>query len=145
MKLVQQVLDDPAAHFADEETIVRDFDWAEPGSLPPIAPVLGIDVIVDPSVPDTGPVLFAAGRQTVSLKVGAEDLFGHQPVQFSQISDVWSGREPERPTEVGHAASRSRAVRHARSGRDPTPSVRDARTRATARGRRFDHARHRDP
>ena len=91
MKLVKEVLDDPDAHLADEETIVRDFDWAEPGALPPIAPVLGVDVIVDPSVPDVGPVLFAAGRQTVSLKVGAEDLFGHQPVQFSQISDVWSG------------------------------------------------------
>ena len=91
MKLVKEVLDDADAHLADEEAIVRDFEWSEPGALPPLAPLLGIDVIVDPSVPDTGPVLFAAGRQTVSLKVSAEDLFGHQPVQFSQISDVWSG------------------------------------------------------
>jgi prolyl-tRNA editing enzyme YbaK/EbsC (Cys-tRNA(Pro) deacylase) len=91
MKLVKEVLDDPEARLADEETIVRDFAWSEPGALPPIAPVLGVDVIVDPSVPDTGAVLFAAARQTVSLKVNAEDLFGHQPVQFSQISDVWSG------------------------------------------------------
>lgn len=91
MALVRQVLDDPEARLADEDAIVRVFDWAEPGALPPVAPLLGVDVIVDPSVPDSGPVLFAAGRQTVSLKVGAEDLFGHQPVQFSQISDVWSG------------------------------------------------------
>jgi prolyl-tRNA editing enzyme YbaK/EbsC (Cys-tRNA(Pro) deacylase) len=90
MKLVREVLDDPAAELAEEDAIVMDFAWSEPGALPPIAPLLGVDVIVDPSVPDTGPVLFAAGRQTVSLKVEAEDLFGHQPVQFSQISDVWS-------------------------------------------------------
>ena len=90
MKLVREVLDDPQAHLADEQEIVDDFGWSEPGALPPIAPILGVDVIVDPSVPDSGPVLFAAGRQTVSLKVDADDLFGHQPVQFSQISDVWS-------------------------------------------------------
>jgi Ala-tRNA(Pro) deacylase len=90
MRLVREVLDDPEARLADEATIVRDFEWSEPGALPPIAPVLGIDVIVDPSVPDTGPVLFAAARQTVSLKVEAADLFGHQPVQFSQVADVWS-------------------------------------------------------
>jgi Ala-tRNA(Pro) deacylase len=90
MKLVREVLDDPQAKLADEEEIVRDFAWCEPGALPPIAPLLGVDVVIDPSVPDTGPVLFAACRQTVSLKVEADDLFGHQPVQFSQISDVWS-------------------------------------------------------
>lgn len=89
MSLVKEEIEDPGAHLASEDEVVRDFPDFEPGALPPIAPLLGVETLVDPTVPAESPVLFAAGSQTVSVKVDASDLFGHQPARFVQISDAW--------------------------------------------------------
>ncbi|HEX6844923.1 MAG TPA: YbaK/EbsC family protein [Actinomycetota bacterium] len=90
MNLVREVLEDPDAKLAREDEITHDFGGFELGALPPIAPLLGVDTIVDPTVKDHGPVIFAGGSQTESVKVDAETLFDFQPVRFLQIAEVWN-------------------------------------------------------
>lgn len=90
MALVRDVLEDPDASLANEGEITRDFGEFELGALPPVAPLLGVDVIVDPTVRDHGPVIFAAGTQTESVSVDAVEFFGFQPVRFAQIAEVWN-------------------------------------------------------
>ena len=88
--LVRSVLDDPDAALADEGEITHDFGGFELGSLPPVAALLGVETIVDPTVHDHGPVIFAAGSQTESVKVDAKPLFDAQSVRFAQIAEVWN-------------------------------------------------------
>lgn len=90
MNLVREVVDDEEATLAIEEELTLDFGGFELGALPPVAPLLGVDMIVDPTVKDHGPVIFAGGTQTESVKVDAEELFSFQPVRFAQIAEVWS-------------------------------------------------------
>jgi prolyl-tRNA editing enzyme YbaK/EbsC (Cys-tRNA(Pro) deacylase) len=90
MALVRSVLDDPDASLANEGEITHDLGGFELGALPPVAPLLGIDTIVDPTVHDHGPVIFAAGTQTESVKVDAEPLFEAQSVRFAEIAEVWN-------------------------------------------------------
>ena len=45
---------------------------------------------LDPTVRDHGPVIFAAGTQTESVKVEADALFAFQPVRFAQVAEVWN-------------------------------------------------------
>jgi prolyl-tRNA editing enzyme YbaK/EbsC (Cys-tRNA(Pro) deacylase) len=89
MQLVREAVGDPSATLANEAELERDFGGFELGALPPIAPLLGIDVIVDPTVRDHGPVIFAAGTQTESTRVDAQELFSFQPVRFAQIAEIW--------------------------------------------------------
>jgi Ala-tRNA(Pro) deacylase len=90
MRLVREVLDDPDAALASETEISGDFAGFELGALPPVAPLLGVETIVDATVRDHGPVVFAAGTQTESVKVEARDLFASQPVRFAQVAEVWN-------------------------------------------------------
>jgi Ala-tRNA(Pro) deacylase len=90
MGLVRSAVDDPNATLAIEEELTLDFGGFELGALPPVASLLGIDMIVDPTVKDHGPVIFAAGTQTESVKVDAAELFSFQPARFEQIAEVWS-------------------------------------------------------
>jgi Ala-tRNA(Pro) deacylase len=90
MGLVRDALSDPDADLADEVELAGDFGSFELGALPPIAPLLGVDTFVDPTVRDHGPVIFAGGSQTESIKVEADELFAFQPVQFAQVADVWN-------------------------------------------------------
>jgi prolyl-tRNA editing enzyme YbaK/EbsC (Cys-tRNA(Pro) deacylase) len=90
MALVRELLGDPDAGLAVEEELTLDFGGFELGALPPVAPLLGIDMIVDATVKDHGPVIFAAGTQTESLRVEAAELFALQPVRFAEIAEVWN-------------------------------------------------------
>jgi len=90
MALVREVLGDPDAALALEEELTLDFGGFELGALPPVAPLLGIDMIVDATVKDHGPVIFAAGAQTESLRVEAAELFALQPVRVAEIAEVWN-------------------------------------------------------
>jgi len=90
MRLVREVLDDPDAALASETEISGDFAGFELGALPPVAPLLGVETIVDATVRDHGPVVFAAGTQTESVKVEARDLFASQPGRFAQVAEVWN-------------------------------------------------------
>lgn len=94
MHLVREVVDDPEATLATEGELTSDFGF-ELGALPPIAPLLGVDLIVDPTVRGQGPVVFAAGSQTESVMVDAEELFANQPVRFAKVSEGWVLRRSE--------------------------------------------------
>jgi Ala-tRNA(Pro) deacylase len=90
MALVRTVLEDRDVSLAHESEITHDFGGFELGALPPVAPLLGIDMVVDPTVHDHGKVIFAAGTQTESVKVEAAPLFQAQSVRFAEIADVWN-------------------------------------------------------
>ncbi len=90
LRLVRQVLEDPEAHLATEHELSDDFEDYELGALPPIAPLLGVDVIVDPTVRDHGRVAFAGGSQTESVLVDVEALLDVQPVKFAQVATAWA-------------------------------------------------------
>lgn len=90
MALVRNVLEDRGVSLAHESEITHDFGGFELGALPPVASLLGIDMIVDPTVHDHGPVIFAAGTQTESVKVEAAPLFEAQSARFAEIAEVWN-------------------------------------------------------
>ena len=90
LALVREVLGDPEASLANESEITHDFGGFELGALPPIAPLLGVETLVDLTVKAHGPVIFAAGTQTESMKVDVAALFDTQPVDFVQIAEIWS-------------------------------------------------------
>ena len=90
MALVRNVLEDREVTLAHESEITHDFGGFELGALPPVAPLLGIAMIVDPTVHNHGPVIFAAGTQTESVKVDAAPFFDAQSVRFEEIAVVWN-------------------------------------------------------
>jgi len=90
LALVREVLGDPEASLANENEITHDFGGFELGALPPIAPLLGVETLVDLTVKAHGPVIFAAGTQTESMKVDVAALFDTQPVDFVQIAEIWN-------------------------------------------------------
>lgn len=90
MGLVRTAVGDPDARLANEAEIEHDFFGFELGALPPIAPLLGVETIVDPTVLDHEEVIFAAGTQTESMKVRTEALFESQDVRVAQIAELWN-------------------------------------------------------
>jgi prolyl-tRNA editing enzyme YbaK/EbsC (Cys-tRNA(Pro) deacylase) len=90
LELVREAVDDPDAALANEHELTRDFGGFELGSLPPLPRLLGIDVVVDLEVKGHGPVVFAAGSQTESVRVEASDLFANEPVRYAQLIEAWN-------------------------------------------------------
>lgn len=70
---------------ATEREIARDFPGFEPGALPPLPGLLETDAFVDSHVRDRNTVVFAAGRQTESLRVKAGDLLAAERVHVLPI------------------------------------------------------------
>lgn len=90
MRLVYDAVGDNHARLATEEELVRDFPDYQLGALPPLGSLLGAPLYVDPEVMSHETVVFAAGKQTESVKMRTEDLFGNQPVTVVPVS-----RHPE--------------------------------------------------
>jgi Ala-tRNA(Pro) deacylase len=90
MPLVRRALGDHHAQLASEEELARDFPDYELGALPPLGTLVGAPVYVDPEVMAHETVVFAAGSQTESVKIRAEDLFRDEPVTLAPVS-----RHPE--------------------------------------------------
>lgn len=90
MGLVREAVGDPDAHLANEDELTRDFGGFELGALPPIGPLLAVPVIVDPEVRAHGPVVFAAGSQTESVKVDAGELFAAVPARVVPLTEAWA-------------------------------------------------------
>src|SRR6266540_2173699 len=67
LHLARQALDDHHARLATEEELGRDFAGYQLGGLPPLGPLLGAGVYVDPEVLRHDVVAFAAGTQTESV------------------------------------------------------------------------------
>lgn len=73
-----------------QDELTRDFGGFELGSLPPIGSLLAVPVIIDPEVREHGPVVFAAGSQTESVKVDAAALFAAVPARVAPLTEAWA-------------------------------------------------------
>ena len=80
LPLVREALGDHQARLASEEELVRDFAGYQLGALPPLGALLGSQVFVDPAVLEHDLVVFAAGSQTESVRMGARELFASEQV-----------------------------------------------------------------
>jgi Ala-tRNA(Pro) deacylase len=96
LRLVRESLDDPDARLASEAELQADFPGYELGALPPLGSLLGMRMLVDPEVLSHETVLFAAGIETESVRVGAGELFRDEPLTLRQLTR-WNGRASEEP------------------------------------------------
>ena len=64
----------------------RSFSECELGALPPLGPLLGAPVFVDPEVLEHDTVMFAAGTQTQSIKARCVDLVRGDDVQVIPLT-----------------------------------------------------------
>jgi Ala-tRNA(Pro) deacylase len=94
LRLVRESLDDPDARLATEAELRVDFPGYELGALPPLGSLLGVPMLVDPEVLSHETVLFAAGTETESIRVGAGELFRDEPLTLRQLTR-WNGRASE--------------------------------------------------
>ena len=94
LHLVREALGDSRAHLASEEELGRDFPDYELGALPPLGALLEAQVYVDPEVLGHDTVTFAAGTQTKSVRMSAQELFGTGG--FTTVSLV---KRPERGSD----------------------------------------------
>ncbi|MFL6296484.1 MAG: aminoacyl-tRNA deacylase [Actinomycetes bacterium] len=76
LHLVREALGDHQARLASEEELARDFADYQLGALPPLGALLGSQVVIDPEVLEHDMVVFAAGTQTESVRMGTRELFG---------------------------------------------------------------------
>ncbi len=80
LHLVRDALGDHQARLASEEELARDFASYQLGALPPLGALLGCVVYVDPEVLNHDLVVFAAGTQTESVRMGTRELFGGEQI-----------------------------------------------------------------
>jgi Ala-tRNA(Pro) deacylase len=80
LHLARDALGDHQARLASEEELARDFAGYQLGALPPLGALLGCEVYVDPEVLNHDLVVFAAGIQTESVRIGTQELFASQQV-----------------------------------------------------------------
>jgi len=73
---------------ATEEEIEKAFPGYELGALPPLGSLRGAPTYVDPEVMRHDSLVFAAGTQTESVKVRAEDLFRHESVTVAPLTGL---------------------------------------------------------
>lgn len=86
MELVAQATGDPQVRLATERELERQFPDYELGALPPLSMLLLAPMYVDPAVAERESVVFAAGRQDVSVRMATRDLFGTDPVVITPLT-----------------------------------------------------------
>jgi Ala-tRNA(Pro) deacylase len=80
LHLVRDALSDHQARLASEEELARDFPGYQLGALPPLGALVGSQVFIDPEVLEHDVVVFAAGTQTESVRMGTRELFASEQV-----------------------------------------------------------------
>jgi Ala-tRNA(Pro) deacylase len=80
LHLVRNALGDHQARLASEEELGRDFPGYQLGALPPLGALLGSQLFIDPEVLEHDMVVFAAGTQTESVRMGTRELFASEQV-----------------------------------------------------------------
>lgn len=85
VKLAAKAAGGRHTHLATEDEIQRDLPDFDLGCLPPIGSLLGVPEYVDPEVMRHQTIVFAAGRQTESVKILTEDLFRDEPVTVAPL------------------------------------------------------------
>jgi Ala-tRNA(Pro) deacylase len=86
MKLVERAVGVRRAHLASEAEIEREYPDFELGCLPPIGSLLEAPEYVDSDVMRHTTVVFAAGSQTESVKIGTADLFDPEKVTVAPLT-----------------------------------------------------------
>jgi Ala-tRNA(Pro) deacylase len=86
LHLVGDALADHHACLASEEELGRDFAGYQLGALPPLGALLGSEVYADPEVLEHDLVVFAAGSQTESVRMGTRELFARRNRQILWIA-----------------------------------------------------------
>jgi DNA-binding Lrp family transcriptional regulator len=77
---------DKHVRLATEEEIEKDFPGYELGAMLPLGSLHGAPTFLDPEVMRHDTLVFAAGTQTESVKVRAEDLFRNEPVTVAPLT-----------------------------------------------------------
>jgi len=80
LRLVREALGDHQARLASEEELARDFAGYQLGALPPLGALLASQLFIDPEVLKHDLVVFAAGSQTESVRMGTRELFGSEQI-----------------------------------------------------------------
>jgi Ala-tRNA(Pro) deacylase len=115
LHLVRDALGDHQARLASEEELARDFAGYELGALPPLGALLGSQMFVAPEVLEHNLVVFAAGTQTESVRMGTRELFASE-----QITTVPLVKQADRGSD--DPISRRRAAQQDLAGGGcPTP------------------------
>jgi prolyl-tRNA editing enzyme YbaK/EbsC (Cys-tRNA(Pro) deacylase) len=86
MATVAEAVGDLQARLATESELERQFPDYELGALPPLSMLLLAPMYVDPGVIEHEEIVFAAGRQDVSIKMATRDLFGNDPVVITPLT-----------------------------------------------------------
>ena len=86
LDLAAEATADPGARLANERELARAFPDYEPGALPPLSMLLLAPMFVDPAVAERETIVFAAGRQDVSIRMATQDLFGADPVVITPLT-----------------------------------------------------------
>jgi Ala-tRNA(Pro) deacylase len=94
LHLVCDALGDHQARLASEEELARDFAGYQLGALPPLGALLGSQVFIDPEVLEHEVVVFAAGTQTESVRMGTQELFASE-----QVTTVPLVKQPDRDSD----------------------------------------------
>jgi prolyl-tRNA editing enzyme YbaK/EbsC (Cys-tRNA(Pro) deacylase) len=77
---------DPEIRLATERELERQFPDYELGALPPLSMLLLAPMYIDPVVAERDTIVFAAGRQDVSIKMSMKDLIGTDPVVVAPLT-----------------------------------------------------------
>ena len=86
MTLAAAAVGDPEARLATEHELERQFPDYELGALPPLSMMLLAPMYVDPTVAERDEIVFAAGRQDISIKMATKDLFNTDPIVVAPIT-----------------------------------------------------------
>jgi Ala-tRNA(Pro) deacylase len=86
IELAAQATSDPQMRLATERELERLFPDYQLGALPPLSMLLLAPMYVDPAVAERETIVFAAGRQDVSIRMATSDLFGTDPVVITPLT-----------------------------------------------------------
>jgi Ala-tRNA(Pro) deacylase len=84
--LAAAAVGDPEVRLATERELERQFPDYELGALPPLSMMLLAPMYVDPAVADREEIVFAAGRQDVSIRMATRDLLGTDPIVVTPLT-----------------------------------------------------------
>lgn len=86
LSLAADAVGDPGARLATERELEQQFPDYELGALPPLSMMLLAPMYVDPAVAERDEIVFAAGRQDVSIRMATSDLFPTDPVVVTPLT-----------------------------------------------------------
>ena len=87
IELAAAAVGDPEARLATEHELQRQFPDYELGALPPLSMMLLAPMYVDPTVMERDEIVFAAGRQDLSIRMATGDLFATDPVVVTPLTE----------------------------------------------------------